>query len=817
LGSSRRSVPAIPPYRRTAWCAALSALAAATPARAQTTDVEAIGRALSGAVPPPGYYETLRQNPDAFQFSRNNGFILRARNVAATRSALRSQGALLSAEAAAAVVEGELNVPVFLILYAGTDSASLVANVSRATVQDRLYGTTLAPPYSVHTFYREISDDRLLVNGTVLEWTRVDSAATYYEGNCNGLCSGGAVDELIEEMVALHDDDVDFSQFDSDGDGVVDAVVLIHPELDGACGQNNNIWAHRFSYGGWTNGGRVQTNDGVTVNDYIIQGGQGGDAGCTANQPVAMGVVAHETGHLFGLPDLYAVGNGVSEGIGHWGLMGAGNWRLPSSPAYMEAWSRGQLGWLTEVPIERDTTLDLTPVQASDTAFVLAMSNTEEYFLLENRQPLGPDVNLWGPGLLIWHVDPARIIQRAPTNQVNSFSPEGLALEQSDGRGDLLLGNNRGDGGDPFPGSLARTVFSHQTNPSSARNDGTQTFIIVDSVEQLTPEGAVRVRIRYGVPSLIAAADTLAAFRLNGTPMNRLEDVLVAGDDYDLEMDDVQVANDGRNRYTWVSWSNGQPRSHTFTASPGGDTITAVVDAEFRVRVNVFGVSGEVTSDPPAADLATGEFVAENGTITLTAELTDPTMLFDGWTGDTTAVDPTLVLVVTRPLDVTATFVDSLVAGNLEPAPVVAGGQYRHQFSVAGGRGAGSYLWVLEDGTVPAGLQFLTSGVITGVTVETGEFPLTISVGSGNQRFEQDVVLSVVTPALVLDEVVNHLVGTDQRLTANETRFLDLIGNGNGRFDVGDFLAWLDAGGMAISAERMAELLRAAAPKRGTP
>jgi hypothetical protein len=148
---------------------------------------------------------------------------------------------------------------------------------------------------------------------------------------------------------------------------------------------------------------------------------------------------------------------------------------------------------------------------------------------------------------------------------------------------------------------------------------------------------------------------------------------------------------------------------------------------------------------------------------------------------------------------------------------VVAGGQYRHQFSVAGGRGAGSYLWVLEDGTVPAGLQFLTSGVITGVTVETGEFPLTISVGSGNQRFEQDVVLSVVTPALALDEVVNHLVGTDQRLSDDETRFLDLIGNANGRFDVGDFLAWLDAGGMAISAERMAELLRAAAPKRGTP
>jgi M6 family metalloprotease-like protein len=480
-------------------CVALPAVAGAQ------TDVEELGRELGGARPPASYYDMLRLDPRAFRFSEENGWIKRGANIAQRRAASRatlSEQALFSpfaSSSSADVVSGDVAVPVFLILYSNTDSAALVANVPRATLQTRLYGTDPAPPYSIHTYYREISNDSMRVSGTVLEWTRVSQFDTYYEAGCNGLCftARGPFVEMAQQLVAAHDDSVDFGLFDNDGldgipnssddDGYVDAVVFLHPEVDGACSRVNpaseeNIWAHR-----WSLQSSVSTADSsnsalgpstIRVRDYIIQGGQGGDGGCDDDQPQAMGVVAHETGHLFGLPDLYDV-SGSTQGIGHWGIMGSGNWNQPFSPAHMTAWTRARLGWVTEVLIGSDTVLDLSPIEVSDTAFIVPIADSDEYFLLENRQRIGSDAQLHGAGLLIWHVDSARIQSRIFTNSVNSSLPHGLSLEQADGQEDLQAtsGGNRGDPGDPFPGTMAnvRRQPGGPGRPVSG-NDGKRTL-----------------------------------------------------------------------------------------------------------------------------------------------------------------------------------------------------------------------------------------------------------------------------------------------------------------------------------------------------
>jgi hypothetical protein len=98
----------------------------------------------------------------------------------------------------------------------------------------------------------------------------------------------------------------------------------------------------------------------------------------------------------------------------------------------MAAWSRAELGWVTEMLLDRDTSLVIDPVAQSDTAFVLPVAGTDEYFLLENRQAIGSDVQMHGPGLLIWHVDSALIATRRFSNTVNGADPEALVLEQAD-------------------------------------------------------------------------------------------------------------------------------------------------------------------------------------------------------------------------------------------------------------------------------------------------------------------------------------------------------------------------------------------------
>src|SRR3989442_10256054 len=95
--------------------------------------------------------------------------------------------------------------------------------------------------------------------------------------------------------------------------------------------------------------GRDWSSD-VCSSDLILESGLGGVTGCDVTQIMPIGTVAHETGHGFGLPDLYST-DGSSEGIGEYGLMSSGNYTTGVSPSRMDAWSLNELGWVTRSPV----------------------------------------------------------------------------------------------------------------------------------------------------------------------------------------------------------------------------------------------------------------------------------------------------------------------------------------------------------------------------------------------------------------------------------------------------------------------------------
>jgi len=90
-----------------------------------------------------------------------------------------------------------------------------------------------------------------------------------------------------------------------------------------------------------------------------------------------------------------------------------------------------------------------------------------EYFLVENRQQLGSDVHLRSPGLVVWHID-----QGGQTGGVNNQQPRGVEVVQADGLRQLEANVNRGDAGDPFPGSTNNLLFTQATNPNSQSHSG---------------------------------------------------------------------------------------------------------------------------------------------------------------------------------------------------------------------------------------------------------------------------------------------------------------------------------------------------------
>lgn len=125
------------------------------------------------------------------------------------------------------------------------------------------------------------------------------------------------------------------------------------------------------------------------------------------------------------------------------------------------------LGWVDIVDVAPGEVLGevaLPPVQTSGRVFrVPAQDGSGEHLLLENRQRIGSDANLWEPGLLIWHVDPATVSDAWSSNTVNNNPGRlGVWLRQADGRNELAgAGASHGDPGDPFPGCIKDDYFDY--------------------------------------------------------------------------------------------------------------------------------------------------------------------------------------------------------------------------------------------------------------------------------------------------------------------------------------------------------------------
>jgi M6 family metalloprotease-like protein len=637
-------------------------------------------------------------------FRRDGGWRSRVSAIRSARHRLLRARALSSLNLAAGMaaagtkVAGRVMVPVVPIAFRN------VPPPFPRSEYDALFFSSFPSgrPYSLKTFYEQVSNGNLTVAGRVFDWVTADSSDTFYEDGCNGIgvlapCPprtvnrfGGLLLGTLDVLSQGPAGGTIWNDFDNDGpdgvpnsgddDGYVDFVTFLQPERDGACSDSPNIWAHRFVIRAWNGGSPYVTSTPWTghqgqflkVDDYIIQSGVGGNTACEPSAVMPIGTVAHETGHIFGLPDLYDTGLNlfeVTQGIGEWGLMGTGNYARPYSPARFEAWSLFELGWVAVDTLSSGREVRLSPVATSDTVLYLPIPGTDEFYLLENRQAQESDsaqmnpavgVRQKAPGLLVWHVDQSQVDQHgfAVDNRVNVGPVHGVALVQADGRNDLRHpgGGNRGDVGDSYPGASGNSSLCRTTSPSASDNQGGFAWFCLESIRPVHPGPSIAFRY-VAYRSVFASGRPGALIGVNGSLVSRLERFFAPGSVIQLAADSVQLDPTERTRFEFLGWSDGGSRVHSVTAGESPDTIVAQLAARHRLKTSVQGAISAAVTSGVIGDIGSGVFVTEGALVALRAA-PQAGAVFAGWTGDTTAARDTLTLRMLRPFDVTANFLE---------------------------------------------------------------------------------------------------------------------------------------------------------------
>ncbi|HVH34296.1 MAG TPA: M6 family metalloprotease domain-containing protein [Tahibacter sp.] len=346
---------------------------------------------------------------------------------------------------------------------------------------DLFFSTGVLPHGSVREYYREVTGNLVDIVGEVVgPYQLPQTLAWYANGNYGiGKPSGTARANIMARDAAVAaNPHVNFGPYDNDGNGYVDAFIVVHAGGGGEqTGNAGDIWSHKWTLP------TAYSADGKQIFAYL-----------TIPEDARIGVCAHELGHLlFGFPDLYDT-DYTSEGVGNWCLMGGGSWNGGGDiPAHPSAWCKINQGWATVTNVTTGGTVSLTDVKASRNVHRLWKDGTggSEYFLLENRQRSGFDAQLPADGLLIWHIDES---QSGNTDE-NHYK---VGLVQADGRRDLELDRNRGDAGDPYPGSGGNTAFNATSTPNSNSYAGQPTCVSVTGISASGATMSATVQVHCG-------------------------------------------------------------------------------------------------------------------------------------------------------------------------------------------------------------------------------------------------------------------------------------------------------------------------------
>lgn len=173
------------------------------------------------------------------------------------------------------------------------DYAPSATELQQITFGEANENSACYPFESVSAFYGRASKGSMNFDGQVFRYTTKENQSAYDKNKV----------KIAEECYDAFRDQVDFSQFDGNGDGKIDATLFTVPTKAG----DTDWWPCAGAFGD-----PEYRVDGVSVGHIITGNAQ---VESTTNYVNYISSYCHELGHCTGLPDYYLFTTDDSEGM----------------------------------------------------------------------------------------------------------------------------------------------------------------------------------------------------------------------------------------------------------------------------------------------------------------------------------------------------------------------------------------------------------------------------------------------------------------------------------------------------------------------
>ena len=273
--------------------------------------------------------------------------------------------------------------------------------------------------YSVHDYFFISSYEKLDLDITVVSsWFRPKYSSSYYENKTMSM-DGYEIeigDQLIlDEALAYLATIMDLSKFDSDNNGIIDAVVMVNT-LD--IGEDDFHWAYRYWNCYTDDEGYYYEYDNVSANDYVWVSyefmfelyDENGDVDYSHSNPLNPYTFIHEFSHVLGADDYYDTSY-ESNPMGGYDVM-------DSMAGDHNPYSKFNFGWITTSRlVVTDSTVTLTLDAFAKNGDTIIIANNwddtlgayQEYYVIMYYTATGLNAGEGGyftrDGVVVYHVN----------------------------------------------------------------------------------------------------------------------------------------------------------------------------------------------------------------------------------------------------------------------------------------------------------------------------------------------------------------------------------------------------------------------------